>query len=59
MKSSTTDKAKGRATQVKGVLKEKVGKATGNRDMQDRGTADKVGGTVRNKVGDVKKVFGK
>lgn len=59
MKSSTKDKAKGRATQAKGVLKEKAGKATGNRAMQDRGTADKVGGTVRNKISDVKKVFGK
>jgi uncharacterized protein YjbJ (UPF0337 family) len=59
MKSSTKDKLKGRATQAKGVAKEKVGRATANRDMTDRGTADKVAGTVRNKVGDVKKVFGK
>ena len=59
MKSSTTDKLKGRATQVKGVLKEKAGKATGNRKLQDSGTVDKVGGTVRNKVSDIKKVFGK
>ncbi|MDQ3626605.1 MAG: CsbD family protein [Verrucomicrobiota bacterium] len=59
MKSSTTDKVKGRATQAKGVLKEKAGKASGDRKLQDSGTADKVGGTVRNKVSDVKKVFGK
>ena len=59
MKSSTKDKVKGRASQVKGVAKENLGRTTGNRDMEDRGTADKVGGTVRNKVGDVKKVFGK
>ncbi len=59
MKSSTKDKLKGRAAQAKGVVKEKVGRATKDREMQDRGTADKVAGTVRNKVGDVKKVFGK
>jgi len=59
MKPSTTDKVKGRATQAKGVLKEKTGQVTGNRKLQDSGTADKAGGTVRNKVGDVKKVFGK
>lgn len=59
MKSSTKDKIKGRATQVKGVAKEKVGKATGNPRTRDSGTADKIGGTVRNKVSDVKKVFGK
>ena len=59
MKSSTKDKAKGRLEQAKGVAKEKLGRATGNARTQDSGTADKVKGTVRNKVGDVKKVFGK
>ena len=59
MKSSTKDKAKGRLEQAKGVVKEKAGRATGSRKTQDSGTADKVGGTVRNKVGDIKKVFGK
>ena len=59
MRSSTKDKIKGRATQAKGVVKEKAGKATNNPRMRDSGTADKVGGTVRNKVGDIKKVFGK
>ena len=59
MKSSTKDKIKGRVEQAQGVVKEKAGRATGNRDLQDRGTADKVKGTVRNKIGDVKKVFEK
>ena len=56
MKSSTKDKIKGRVEQAKGAVKEKAGRATGNRDLQDRGTTDKVKGTVRNKIGDVKKV---
>ena len=59
MKSSTKDKIKGRAEQVKGVVKEKAGRATGNARTQDSGTVDKVKGTIRNKVGDVKKGFGK
>jgi uncharacterized protein YjbJ (UPF0337 family) len=59
MKSSTKDKAKGRLEQATGVVKEKVGRATGNTRTADSGTADKVKGTVRNKVGDIKKVFGK
>ena len=59
MKSSTKDKIKGRTEQAKGVLKEKAGQATGSTRTQDSGTVDKVKGTVRNKVGDIKKVFGK
>ena len=50
---------KGRLEQAKGVVKEKAGRASGNLRTQDSGTADKVKGTVRNKVGDVKKVFGR
>ena len=59
MKSSTKDKIKGRAEQVKGVVKEKVGRGTNRPDVEASGTGDKVSGTVRNKVGDIKKVFGK
>jgi uncharacterized protein YjbJ (UPF0337 family) len=33
-------------------------KDTGKPDLEDRGTAEKIKGTVRNKLGDVKKVFG-
>jgi uncharacterized protein YjbJ (UPF0337 family) len=59
MKSSTKDKIQGRINQVKGAIKEKAGKASGNANLQDRGTAEKVGGTIQKKVGDVKKVFGR
>jgi len=58
MKSSTTDKIKGTFKEAKGNVKEKTGKATGNPDLRDRGTAEKAGGKVQRKVGDVKKVFG-
>ena len=59
MNSSTTDKIEGRIHEAKGKLKEGAGKAIGNPNLRDRGTAEKVAGKVQNKVGDVKKVFGK
>jgi uncharacterized protein YjbJ (UPF0337 family) len=58
MRSSTKDRVKGRVQEAKGKLKEKAGRATRDPDLQDRGTAEKVGGKVQRKVGEVKKVFG-
>ncbi len=58
MKSSTKDKVKGTIKEAKGKAKEEAGKATGNRDMRDRGIAEKTGGKIQRKVGDIKKVFG-
>ncbi len=46
-------------SEAKGKVKEKAGRATRDPDMQDRGTAEKVGGKVQRKVGEIKKVFGK
>ena len=59
MNSSTNDKIKGRIHEAKGKVKEEAGEAIGNPDLRDRGTTEKVAGKVQNKVGDVKKVFGK
>ena len=59
MRSSTHDKAKGTAREAVGKVKEETGKAIGNPNLQDRGTAEKVGGKVQRKVGDIKKVFEK
>jgi uncharacterized protein YjbJ (UPF0337 family) len=58
MKSSTKDKIKGAFEEGKGRVKEKAGKATRDSDLRDRGTAEKGGGKLRRKVGDIKKVFG-
>jgi uncharacterized protein YjbJ (UPF0337 family) len=38
-------------------MKEETGKATRNPDLRDRGMAEKAGGKVQRKIGDVKKVF--
>jgi len=59
MNSSTTDKVKGRAHEAVGKVKEEAGRATGNPNLQDKGTAEKAGGKIQRKVGDIKKVFGK
>ena len=59
MKTSTKDKIKGSAKEAAGKVKETAGRTTGNRDMEDRGTAEKAGGKIQKKVGDIKKVFGK
>jgi uncharacterized protein YjbJ (UPF0337 family) len=59
MKSSTKDKMKGSVKEASGAIKEKAGQASGNPNLRDRGTAEKVSGKIQKKVGDVKKVFGK
>ena len=59
MSSSTEDKAKGTAKDAVGTVKQKAGRAIGNPDLEDRGTAEKVEGKVQKKVGDIKKVFEK
>ena len=58
MKSSTKDRAKGRLREAAGEIKEKTGRVTREPDLEDRGTAEKIGGKVQRKVGEVKKVFG-
>ena len=59
MKDSVKDKAEGKAHELKGAIKEKIGHATNNPNMEDEGTAEKVGGKVQKKVGDIEKVFEK
>jgi uncharacterized protein YjbJ (UPF0337 family) len=59
MKQSTEDQAKGTFHEVKGKVKESVGKATNNPRLQDEGTDERVAGTVQKKIGQVEKVFEK
>jgi uncharacterized protein YjbJ (UPF0337 family) len=59
MKDSTKDKIGGAAHQVKGAVKEKIGQATGNADLAERGNNEKIGGKIQKKVGDIEKVFEK
>jgi uncharacterized protein YjbJ (UPF0337 family) len=59
MKDSTKDKVQGAAHEAKGAVKEKVGRAVKNPNLEDEGNAEKVGGKVQKKVGDIEKVFEK
>jgi uncharacterized protein YjbJ (UPF0337 family) len=59
MKPSSKDEAAGKIHEVKGAVKEKVGKLTNNPDLEAEGTIEKVAGKVQKKIGQVKKVFGR
>ncbi|TPN81911.1 CsbD family protein [Mesorhizobium sp. CU2] len=48
------DQLAGLAKQVKGSVKQAAGKATGDRQTQAEGTADKIAGKVQKAYGDVK-----
>jgi len=48
------DRIKGSAKQVKGAVKEAVGKVTGDAKLQADGSAEKAAGKVQNAVGGIK-----
>jgi uncharacterized protein YjbJ (UPF0337 family) len=58
MKQSTKDKAKGKFHEVKGKVKEKVGRATNNPNLEAEGQGEKIGGKVQKKIGEVEKILG-
>ncbi|PIU30760.1 MAG: CsbD family protein [Syntrophobacteraceae bacterium CG07_land_8_20_14_0_80_61_8] len=57
MKSSTKDKIVGEKDEIKGKVKEGLGKLTGNRDLEQEGKADQVKGAVQKKVGEIKQLL--
>jgi uncharacterized protein YjbJ (UPF0337 family) len=59
MKDSTKDKVGGAAHEVKGAVKEKLGRVTNDPDLEDEGTGEKLAGKVQKKAGDIEKVFEK
>jgi uncharacterized protein YjbJ (UPF0337 family) len=59
MKSSTKDQAEGKLHEVKGTVKEIVGKLSDNPKLKAEGTDEKICGRVQEKIGQVKKVLGK
>jgi len=59
MKASTKNQAKGRFHEIKGAVKQKVGRLTNNADLEARGRGEKIAGKVQNKIGQVRKVLGK
>lgn len=59
MKTSSHDRAAGKAKEITGKVKETAGRSLKNPRLQDEGTAQRVEGTAQRKVGEIKKVFGK
>jgi uncharacterized protein YjbJ (UPF0337 family) len=59
MNDSAKDKVEGTLHDLKGTIKEKVGRATNDPNMEAEGTDEKLGGKVQKKVGDIEKVFEK
>ncbi len=57
VKSGSRDEVEGSVKNLAGKLKEGTGKALGNHDMEARGQAERVEGSVQKKVGEIKKVF--
>jgi uncharacterized protein YjbJ (UPF0337 family) len=59
MKDSTKDKLEGTTHELKGAVKEKLGHASNNADLESKGKTEKVAGKIQKKVGDVEKVLEK
>jgi uncharacterized protein YjbJ (UPF0337 family) len=59
MKQSTKDEVKGKLHEAKGAIKEKAGQLTNNPNLKAEGMAEKVGGKIQNKVGQIEKVLEK
>jgi len=59
MKGSTKDQAEGTLHEVKGKVKEQVGRATNNPNLVEDGQDEKIAGKVQKKIGQVEKVFEK
>ncbi len=57
--SSTKDEIKGKFHEVKGTIKEKIGQASNNPNLEDEGKAEHIAGKVQKKVGQIEKVLEK
>src|SRR5271157_1353930 len=59
MKTSTKDRIKGSFHEVKGTIKEQVGKATNDRTLKAEGKAEKNVGKVQQRIGQAKETVAK
>jgi uncharacterized protein YjbJ (UPF0337 family) len=59
MKDSIKDKIEGAVHELKGTVKETVGRIVKNPDLEEEGVDEKVSGKVQKKVGDIEKVVEK
>lgn len=59
MKTSTEDQVEGKFHKAKGEIKETLGELSNNPDLEVEGIIKKTEGKAQEKVGQIKKVFGK
>ena len=52
------DEVAGKGKEIKGDIKEKIGHATGNRDLENEGSAEEAGGKVQKNVGKARRKVG-
>lgn len=57
MSKGLGDKVKGNVSKAKGEVKDQVGNATNNRDLQREGKAEKTKGNAQKAVGETKDTF--
>ncbi len=58
MKPSTQDKTEGKLHEVKGKIKEEIGKATKNPNLEGEGKGEKIAGKVQNRIGHAEQALG-
>jgi uncharacterized protein YjbJ (UPF0337 family) len=58
MKRSTKDKTEGTIHEVKGTIKEKVGRVTNDSDLEGKGIVEKIAGKIQKKIGQVEEAVG-
>jgi len=59
MKPSTKDKTEGTIHEVKGTIKEKLGRVTNDSDLEGKGIVEKIAGKIQKKIGQVEEAVGK
>lgn len=59
MKPSANDQIQGAIHQVKGAAKEAAGRVANDPDLKNEGAAEKLGGKIQTKIGQIEKVFEK
>jgi uncharacterized protein YjbJ (UPF0337 family) len=59
MTTGSEDQIKGKVHQLQGDVKKKVGKLTGDADLQAEGKDESLSGQIQEKIGQIKKVFDK
>ena len=58
LKPSTQDRTEGKLPEIKGKIKEEVGKATNDPELEVSGNAEKIAGKVQEWIGCAEKVVG-